>query len=226
MKIRTPQSGFTLIEMIVSLAVFSGVITIAIGALLVLVAANDQLQGEQSVMTNLSFALDSMTREIRTGTEYHCRSANNYNQYGNDNMFEDGNNLDTIYASGAADRSGTRDCSGPEVSGAGYLHGISFKEGGDSVSGTDDRIAYFFEEGTGQLFRRVGTGNKVSIVSSGIYIQSADFFVTGSDPLSPPANDQDQASVTIFIEASASSTSPASEWYQLQTTITQRTLDI
>ena len=62
--------GFTLIEMIVSLTLFSAVITIAVGAFLVLLAANKQLQEEQAVLTNLSFALDSMTREIITGTGY------------------------------------------------------------------------------------------------------------------------------------------------------------
>ena len=107
------------------------------------------------------------------------------------------------------------------------MHGISFTEGGDSITGTDDRIVYFFDKSVGQLFRRVGTGNKVSIVSSGIYIHRADFFVTGSAPLSDdPSNEQDQASVTIFIEASATSSAPVEERYQIQTTVTQRTLDI
>jgi prepilin-type N-terminal cleavage/methylation domain-containing protein len=66
------QAGFTLIEMIVSLGVFSVVVTTAVGAILVLVNTNLQLQSEQSVMTNLSFALDTMTREMRTGFKYFC----------------------------------------------------------------------------------------------------------------------------------------------------------
>lgn len=223
MKPRSSQSGFTLIEMIVSLGVFSGVITIAVGALLVLVAANNQLQGEQSVMTNLSFALDSMTREMRTGTDYYCESRANYSAGGSNSIFDDGNDLDDIFSS--PPNAGPQDCAGRDPNDS--LHGVSFKEGGDSISGTDDRIVYFFDQDVGQLFRRIGSGDKVSIVSSGIYIHQADFFVTGSEPLSDnPAVEQDQASITVFIEASATATSPVAERYQIQTTVTQRTLDI
>ena len=52
---RIKQSGFTLIEMIVSLAVFAGVITIAVGALLVIVSTSDRLQDEHNIMVNLAF---------------------------------------------------------------------------------------------------------------------------------------------------------------------------
>lgn len=221
MHTRSSQSGFTLIEMIVSLAVFSGVITIAVGALLVLVAANNQLQGEQSVMTNLSFALDSMTREMRTGTDYYCDSQATYN--GTNNIFGNGTDLDGIL-------DGTpfgpwADCTGKDSTRP--IHGVSFIEGGDSISGADDRIVYFYDEDAGQLFRRVGNGDRVSIVSSGIYIHRADFFVTGSTPQSDdPTTENDQASITVFIEASARENSATAERYQVQTTVTQRTLDI
>jgi len=210
------QSGFTLIEMIVSLAVFSSVITIAVGALLVLVASNEQLQGEQSVMTNLSFALDSMTREIRTGTDYYCRSYSNYNASGPNNIFENGNDLDGIL------NGLTLDCAGK--SNVNWnLHGMSFVEGGNSISGGNDRIAYFFDQTTGQIFRRIGTGDRVPIVSSGIFINKMDFYVTGSDPQS--TGGLDQASVTVYIEATEKN-DPTAKVYQIQTTITQRTLDI
>lgn len=219
------QSGFTLIELIVSLGVFSVVITVAVGALLMLVAANEQLQGEQSVMTNLSFALDSMTRELRTGTNYHCRSASSYDQHSNDNMFDNGNDLDNIYDFGNGDRRGNRDCQGRENNWP--LHGLSFEEGGDSISGASDRIVYFHDNDRGQIFRRVGTEERLPITSSGLYIHDADFYVTGSKPVSDGApNHADQASVTIVLMVSATSTSPAEDIVTVQTTVSQRTLDI
>jgi len=92
----TSQFGFTLIEMIVSLGLFSIVITISVGALLVLIATNEQLQAEQSVMTNLSFALDSMTREIRTGTNYYCASRPNYSSGGVEAIFDDGDSQESL----------------------------------------------------------------------------------------------------------------------------------
>jgi prepilin-type N-terminal cleavage/methylation domain-containing protein len=223
----TPHAGFTLVEMIVSLALFSTVITISVGALLVLIGTNEQLQNEQSVMTNLSFALDSMSREMRTGTYYYCDSRPNSN--GNNNIF----NHDTgppfhrnFHDDGLGED--TNDCAtGRPTGGSGRFHGVSFVEGGDSITTENSqRILYYHEQGTGQIFRRVGNGTPQSIVSSGIYITEAEFFVTGSTPLSGggPGN-TDQASITIFLEARESD-NPTARPYQIQTTITQRTLDI
>jgi len=211
------QSGFTLIEMIVALGVFSFVITIAIGALLMLVSASRQLQGEQAVMTNLSFALDSMTREIRTGTYYYCDSQSSAS--GSSNIFNPNNNVDTLLGDSY------QDCANGNQSSYQY-HGIAFKEGGDSITGANDHILYYFDRGTGSIYRRVGGGPPQSIVASGIYIKNAEFTVTGSKKLSfGGASSQDQPAVTIFIEA-AESNSPTAKSYYLETTITQRTLDI
>jgi prepilin-type N-terminal cleavage/methylation domain-containing protein len=64
--------GFTLVEMIVSLAIFSVVAVIAIGALLKVIDANKKAQSIQSSVTNLNFAMESMSRDLRTGTNYYC----------------------------------------------------------------------------------------------------------------------------------------------------------
>ena len=62
--------GFTLIEMIVAVALFSIVMLVSVGALLSLVAANRKAQALQSVMNNLNIALDGMVRSIRMGSDY------------------------------------------------------------------------------------------------------------------------------------------------------------
>lgn len=66
------QRGFTLVEIIVAVGLFSVVMLIAVGTLLSLVDANKKAQALKSVMNNLNFALESMSREIRTGTGYDC----------------------------------------------------------------------------------------------------------------------------------------------------------
>lgn len=71
------QQGFTLIEIIVSLAIFSVVALIAVGALLKIVATNKQAQRIQAAVTNISFALESMSREIRTASVIHCDYSTN-----------------------------------------------------------------------------------------------------------------------------------------------------
>lgn len=69
---KNTHKGFTLIEIMVSLSIFAIVMVVALGTLLVLVRASAVAQASQEVTNNLSFALDSMTRDIRTGYSYYC----------------------------------------------------------------------------------------------------------------------------------------------------------
>lgn len=66
------QKGFTLIELIVALAVFTIVVLISIGSLFSIIHSNRKAQAQKSVMNNLQFAVESMTRSMRVGTLYHC----------------------------------------------------------------------------------------------------------------------------------------------------------
>lgn len=219
MKLVSKQSGFTLIEMIVSLALFSVVVTVSIGALLMLVGTNEDLQGEQSVMTNLSFALDSMTREIRTGTRYYCVSSASYA------TLVPGGNLEAL----DDDAADVRDCS-TGSGGSIRFHGIAFIEAGDSITGASaNRIMYVYDRQQQEVLRQVGNNAPQSIISSGLDIVNADFFVTGSEAVD--VNDLTpnfrQPAVTIHIEAQdALDTDANPKSYFVQTTVTQRTLDI
>ncbi len=71
-KIKKYSRAFTLIEMIVSLAVFSIVAVVALGALMKIISANRKAQTLQSAMTNMNFVLESMSREMRVGSRYVC----------------------------------------------------------------------------------------------------------------------------------------------------------
>jgi len=66
------NAGFTLVEMIVAVGLFSLVMLVSVGALLALTGANRKAQALQSVMNNLNIALDGMVRSIRMGSDYHC----------------------------------------------------------------------------------------------------------------------------------------------------------
>jgi prepilin-type N-terminal cleavage/methylation domain-containing protein len=213
------NQGFTIIELIVAMGVFAVVSTIAVGSLLALIGNNEQLQNEQSVMTNLAFLVDSMSREIRTGTNYYCTSFASLTAAGPNNIFNNSNNPDAILGTD------TRDCAGPTGSHA--VHGISIIEAGDSITGVgSDRITYFFNADTGEILRRVGGDTAESIGSSDIYINEMRFTVTGSEGLDVSGgSDSIQPAVTIFINASDRNDPAAKEFY-LQTTITQRILDL
>jgi prepilin-type N-terminal cleavage/methylation domain-containing protein len=66
------QRGFTLIEMVVSVALFSIVMLIAGATLLSLVYANRKAEALQSVINNLNVSLDGMVRNLREGSNYRC----------------------------------------------------------------------------------------------------------------------------------------------------------
>ncbi len=66
------KRGFTLIEIMVSVTVFTLVMVISMGSILSAFDANRKSQSLRAVMDNINFTLESMTRTIRFGTNYHC----------------------------------------------------------------------------------------------------------------------------------------------------------
>ncbi len=191
--------GFTLIEMMVALSLFTIVVTIAVGAFLSLIGSSKGIQSEQSVMTTLTFVLDSMTREIRTGANYYCGTKN----------YLESNNLSTTTRNNCTNGN----------------QGISFVESGISITknNTSRRIAYFYDSSTESILRRVGTSvTAESIVSQGIKVTNAQFFVTGTERLGDSDTEMVQPTVTIVLEAQDETGAVTT----LQTTITQRELDI
>lgn len=71
------QRGYTLIELIVSVAIFSIVMLIAGAAFLTLISLDRKARATNDLVTNLSYVVDSMERSIRTGTLYTATSGGN-----------------------------------------------------------------------------------------------------------------------------------------------------
>lgn len=67
-----PTRGFTLIELIVAIGLFAIIMTLTTGAYLIMINVNAQAQAMATGIDNLSFALETMTRTIRTGSQYSC----------------------------------------------------------------------------------------------------------------------------------------------------------
>lgn len=83
------HGGFTLIEMIVAVSLFTVVIFVSIGALLAISDASRKASSLRAVMDNLNFALESMSRNIRTGTNYACAGIGNCTSGGTEFSFID-----------------------------------------------------------------------------------------------------------------------------------------
>ena len=198
------QSGFSLIEVLVSLAIFTFVSVAAMGALLVLIDANRKAQNLQAVMTNISFAMDSMTREIRTGSHYYCRNV-----------------VNSVMSSAGTD---TRDCGN-----AAGARALAFNESGssliDSASCSDSdnrRIAYRYNRTQDSIQRKICDNDWLRLTSSEVIITDAKFIVSGA----MGANSTDDTPVvTIHIEGTAGDADTGTA-FALQTTVTQYGLDI
>ena len=72
LKQRIRKGGYTLIELIVAIGLFAIVITLVTGAYLMMIGIMRQAQATATGIDNLSFALEAMTRTIRTGVDYSC----------------------------------------------------------------------------------------------------------------------------------------------------------
>ncbi len=91
------RHGFTLIEMIVAIAIFTMVSLLAIGSLLILTAAERHVSGVQVNQDNIRFAIEKMSREIRTGIEYKSCGANCFqfkNAFGDETQYCLGNDYE------------------------------------------------------------------------------------------------------------------------------------
>ena len=75
---QTTKRGYTLIELIVAIGLFALIMTLASGAYLIMIGANRQVQGAATGVDNLAFALEDMTRSIRTGTGYSSTAGNSF----------------------------------------------------------------------------------------------------------------------------------------------------
>ena len=68
------QRGYTLLELIVSLGLFSIVMLVVMGAYVALISLDRQSRAQNQLAASLSFAVESMARNLRTGTQYDCNS--------------------------------------------------------------------------------------------------------------------------------------------------------
>ncbi len=77
-KNKNSKRGFTLIEMIVSVGLFTIIMTISLGGLFMVINANRQAKSIKLVVNNLNLAIEGISRELRVGTDY-CDQANGAN---------------------------------------------------------------------------------------------------------------------------------------------------
>jgi prepilin-type N-terminal cleavage/methylation domain-containing protein len=66
------NGGFTLIELMVATSIFTVIMLIAMGSLLIASDSARKAQSLRSAMDNVSFAVETMSRSLRVGQDYSC----------------------------------------------------------------------------------------------------------------------------------------------------------
>src|SRR3990167_6100865 len=66
------QKGYTIIETMISVSLFLVIVMTGMGALLNTNLLHQKSRDMRSIMDNLSFIMEDMSKNLRTGYNYHC----------------------------------------------------------------------------------------------------------------------------------------------------------
>lgn len=191
------QRGFTIVEMIVAFGIFSVIMVISVGSLVSLIDANHKAQSQKTVINNLHFAFENITRNLRTGSRYHCDIT-----------------LGTL--------GNTRDCA--EVPATSII--FTARNGKRTVYkytpvtasyGTIDRAVVL----AGQEALLSDPATFVPITSPEIHIERLNFYVDGS-----LSTDHEQPRVLIVVKGSLQGKSKTVSNFGIETLVSQRWLDV
>ena len=71
------QGGYTIIETMIAITLFIIIVMAGMGALLNANLLHQKSQDMRSIVDNLSFVMEEMSRNLRTGFDYQCFDASN-----------------------------------------------------------------------------------------------------------------------------------------------------
>jgi len=71
-KVLSEAKGYTIIETMIAISLFTIIVISGMGALMSANAIHQKSQGMRSIMDNLSFITEDISRNLRTGSRYHC----------------------------------------------------------------------------------------------------------------------------------------------------------
>lgn len=189
------NAGFTLIELMVALTLFTIVVMAAISSLYTVNNASKKVQAMRIVLDNLNFGMESMSRTIRTGSRIVC--------------------------GGTENQSGSNNCAYTDTSTeAGECLSLFSTLGRDIEVQYCLRLGADGERGEIQKQTKDENGvwsNWVSMTAPEIDVQKLHFYVDGANP-----DDARQPSVMMVVEGIASAGTENTAPFSIQTYISQR----
>ncbi len=218
------RKGFTLIEMLVAIGIFSIVISIATGGFVSSLRTERQAAALISAQSNASLVLEQMAREIRTSSLFCHDEGNNaglndncnnppYSAPGDPGFVSGCTEFDSRYAYSAPDTI-------PQGSpGAGDLPMWDCPSL-DYLNAQGEHVNYSLQDGA--LVESVDSSSTQSITGDSVTVKDLHFILFGN-----VEGDSWTPRVTVVIGVVPSSTDPAvnSDVLNLETTVSARTID-
>jgi Tfp pilus assembly protein PilW len=193
------ESGYTIIETMIAVSLFVIIVTIGMGALLNANLLHQKSQSMRSIIDNLSFVMEDMSRNLRTGYNYQC--------------------FDSVHTTlSPATLGSPRSCTN------GWAIAFEYQNG--ETSTYSDQWVYYISS-DGKIFKSTnGANNFVQLTPDEIVIDTAlsGFKVIGAEP--PSYNgDTQQPFVTIKLVGKITFKNVETP-FSLQTSVSQRVIDI
>jgi len=197
----SPRRGFTLVEMIVSLGLFTIILFIATSAFLTIVNADRKSRAVRIATDNLNLALEDMQRRIKTGTNYFCGSG------------------------GEGSLTAVQDC---DLNNLGTEFSFTEQDGVTRTTYSWGPIGAVPNGTPPSIYRYQNGGVPVLVTAPEIVINDLKFRVSGSMVGTLPTGDSIQSYALIVIRGAmgASGVNPAGKVdFNIQTKVTQRSHD-
>lgn len=195
--------GFTLIEIIVSTAIFTIVVTVAVGALTSLNKTSREARALRVIMDNANSAIDSMARTVRMGIRFDggCDSGCTCAGANEDTVRDTGVDPVNVIASGDPKSTGNICLRfyGPAPAGGGLVE-----------------TKYRYNGANKSVERSVSGGAYVPLTAPEVEVSDMRFYVTGT------TLNKSQPVVTMLMKGVARSSNQTRD-FNIETTIAPRT---
>jgi type II secretory pathway pseudopilin PulG len=194
--LKRKKGGYTIIETMIAISLFIIIVMMGMGALLNANLLHKKSQNLRSIIDNLSFVLEDMSRNLRTGYNYHCISPKS-------------SDFSNLGAPQNGDPCG----------------GIAFEYQNGNVGNLNDQWVYFIsnnKSGGLGIFKSIdGGSNPVQLTPDEIDIDPASFFsVFGAE-----ADDGGQPFASVKLSGKIIYNNIETP-FSLRTSVSQRALDI
>lgn len=212
MKRNNKKTGYTIIETMISVALFVIIIMTGMGALLNANLIHQKSRDMRSIMDNLNFVMEDMSKNLRTGYSYHC--------------FVTGENIPGTTSN---------TMSVPKSCASGWA--IAFEPAGgtpsnDGISDANDNDQWvYYVDNTGKIFRSTQgpyiASSFIQLTPDEVVIDAtaSNFSVLGAEPPPESPGPDRQPFVTIKLSGEITFKDVVTP-FSLQTSVSQRNIDL